>query len=250
MNRDPDPEAQASAAAPNKPTPQEVIQARRDRWKRPLDGTWDRIRAWTNMIFVDHAFFRMVYLNLHRLSARAWRSAQPLPYQIHALARRGIRTIVTLRGGNSFGSYPLEVEACARAGLAFESFTLRSRAAPTRAEVEAAVRFFRRLEYPVLFHCKSGADRAGMMSALYLALHEGVPVAEARKQLSPRFGHIRQGKTGILDAFFDAYLADQPDGRMPLLDWVRTRYDAEALTKAFRSGTIGDFLTETVLRRE
>jgi protein tyrosine/serine phosphatase len=27
------------------------------------------------------------------------------------------------------------------------------------------------LEYPVLFHCKSGADRAGMMAALFLVLH-------------------------------------------------------------------------------
>ena len=161
-----------------------------------------------------------------------------------------MRTIVTLRGGNSFGSYPLEVEACERAGLTFTSFVLRSRAVPTREEIEEAANFFETLEYPVLFHCKSGADRAGMMSALYLALHEGVPVAAARKQLSLRFGHIRHGKTGILDAFFDAYEADQPDGKMPLLQWAQERYDANALTTAFRSGKIGDFLTETILGRE
>ena len=37
---------------------------------------------------------------------------------------------------------------------------------------------------------------------------------------------------------------------MPLLDWVRTRYDADALTQAYQSGQIASFLTDTVLRRE
>ncbi len=232
------------------PTALDTLLERRDRWRQPLRTRWYRVRAWANMIFIDHAFFRFVYLNLHQLSPMAWRAAQPMPHHIRRFARLGIRTVVTLRGGNSFGSYPLEVEACDNAGLHFKAFKLRSRAAPTREEIEDAMTFFQSLEYPVLFHCKSGADRAGIMSALYLALHEDRPIAEARAQLSLKYGHIRQGKTGILDAFFDTYQADQPDGAMPLLEWVRTRYDADALTAAFSSGKIGDFLTERVLRRE
>lgn len=202
------------------------------------------------MIFVDHAFFRMVYLNLHRLSPNAWRAAQPLPYQIRALGRRGLRSVVTLRGGKSFGSLPLEIEACQAGNLHFETFELRSRALPTRDQIERAAVLFRRLEYPVLFHCKSGADRAGMMSALFLVLHEGKAVAEARRQLSLKYGHFSSGKTGILDSFFDAYEADQPDGTMPLLDWVRTRYDPDALGAAYKAGRVTDFLTDIVLRRE
>ena len=237
----------------SKPAPptRDRWQERRERWRRPLTSRFDRLRAWTNMIFIDHAFFRMVYLNLHKLSPNAWRAAQPLPYQIHRLAGRlGLKSIVSLRGGQSFGSYPLEVEACAAAGLHFEIFGMRSRALPSIDEIVAAKELFDRLEYPVLFHCKSGADRAGMMSALFLALHEGRPVAEARRQLSLKYGHIRHGKTGILDAFFDAYEADQPDGKMPLLEWAQSRYDADAITMAFKSGAFGDFLTETVLHRE
>lgn len=250
MTHDNDPVSDPIAIAANAPPPDDPLFDRHHRWRRPIDGTWDRIRAWVNMIFVDHAFFRMLYLNLHRLSPGAWRAAQPLPFQIRALARRGLRSVVTLRGGKSFGSLPLEIETCLNAGLHFETFEMRSRALPTREQIEGAVKLFQRLEYPVLFHCKSGADRAGMMSALYLTLQEGVPVAEARKQLALRYGHLSSGKTGILDSFFDAYQADQPDGTMPLLDWVRTRYDADALTAAYKSGRIADFLTEAVLRRE
>jgi protein tyrosine phosphatase (PTP) superfamily phosphohydrolase (DUF442 family) len=225
-------------------------QERLDRWRRPLVTRWDRLRAWANMVFVDHGFFRMVYLNLHPISDRAWRSAQPTPYQIRALARRGVRTVVSLRGGQSFGSLPLEEEACRRAGLNFETFVMRSREIPTVDEIRALKELFARLEYPVLFHCKSGADRAGMMAALYLVLHEGRTVAEARRQLHLRFGHVRHGKTGVLGAFFDAYERDHPDGEVSLAEWVETRYNRSAITKAFRPLGIGVFATEKLLRRE
>jgi len=102
----------------------------------------------------------------------------------------------------------------------------------------------------MIVHCKSGADRAGMMAALYLALHEGRPVAEARRQLSLAYGHFSRGPTGVLDAFFDAYEADQPDGAMALMDWVETRYDQQAVTAAFKTGAFQSLLTDSVLRRE
>ncbi len=34
---------------------------------------------------------------------------------------------------------------------------------------------FDRIEYPALFHCKSGADRVGLMAALYLFFKEASP---------------------------------------------------------------------------
>jgi hypothetical protein len=126
---------------------------------------------------------------------------------------------------------------------------LRSRALPSRAELLAADELFRRLEYPVLFHCKSGADRAGFMAALYLVLAEGRPVAEARGQLSLRYGHVRQGKTGVLDAFFDAY-ERETGGSVPLIDWIRTGYDRDAVMASHRATGWGVALTDLVLRRE
>ena len=57
----------------------------------------------------------------------------------------------------------------------------------------------------IILHCKSGADRAGFVAALYLIVHEGRSVDEALRQLSARYGHFRFSKTGILDAFFERY---------------------------------------------
>ena len=223
---------------------------RLDRWRRPLEGRRDRLAAWTNMMLMDHGFLRRVYLNLHKVSDNAWRAAQPDPWHIARFARLGIRSVVSLRGGQSYGSLPLERDACARHGIAFHNFVLRSRSVPDVADLQAAMALFETVEYPVLFHCKSGADRAGFMSALYLALVEDVPVEIARDQLALRFGHIRQGKTGVLDAFFDAYLRDVPDGSVTLRTWIETEYDREAVIAGFRPSLLGTLGSDIVLRRE
>ena len=180
----------------------------------------------------------------------AIRSAQPAPWDLRRLSRKGLRSVINLRGGQSYGSLPLEQETCEELGLQFEVFVLRSRALPAASDILAAKELFDRLEYPVLFHCKSGADRAGLMCGLFMALYEGAPIREARKQLSSKYGHIRHGKTGVLDTMFDAYLEEHPDESMPFLDWVETRYDPERLTAEFSPTGIGSFITETLLRRE
>lgn len=220
------------------------------RWSRPLDTARRRARAWGNMVLVDHGFFRLAYLNRHRVGERAWRAAQPFPHQIRAMARRGVRTVVSLRGGFQFGSLPLEREACAEAGMAFETFVIRSRDLPTREELREIDAFLRRIAYPALFHCKSGADRAGMMSALYLMLVEGRGVEAAQAQLSLRYGHVRQGKTGVLDAFFDAYARDSAETAIGFRDWIETRYDRDAILASFRESRLGHLIVERVLARE
>jgi protein tyrosine/serine phosphatase len=203
-----------------------------------------------DMLFVDHGIFRVIYLNRHPLGERAWRSAQPAPHQIRALARQGLRTIVNLRGERVCGSYWLEKATCERKGIKLVNFNVKSRAAPTREEVKAAVELFDRIEYPALMHCKSGADRAGLMSVLYCFLKEGVPLEKAKQQLSPRYGHFRQAHTGILDYFFERYLADNARRPMPFLEWVDKVYDPDELKRTFRSKGWADRLVDRVLRRE
>ncbi len=88
-------------------------------------------------------------------------------------------------------------------------------------------------------HCKSGADRAGLMSVLYRHLHEGVPIEAAKKELSFKYGHIRQAHTGILDYFFERYIADNAARPMPFFDWVDTVYDPDELRSTFRSQGLG-----------
>jgi protein tyrosine/serine phosphatase len=224
--------------------------ARIARWDKPVEGRAGRVRAWAHMLLVDHGVFRLMYLNKHRVSDRLWRSAQPAPHQIARLKAEGVRTIVNLRGGREHGSWQLQKEICENLGLNLVEFVVRSRGAPDRAAILKAKEFFDQIEYPAVLHCKSGADRAGFVAALYLIVHEGRPVAEALRQLSPRYGHFRFSKTGILDAFFDRYQIEGEAKGIGFLDWVERIYDPEALERDFRPSFWSDLVVDRIMRRE
>ena len=181
-------------------------RARAERWRRPLATAADRRRAWASLLLSDHGALRLVWKNRHRVTPRLWRSAQPSPLDIAWARRAGIRTVLSLRG-DGFGGDLLEREACAAEGLGFHRLVLFSRTAPAKETLREAIALLPSLPTPLLVHCKSGADRAGLATALFLIIVEGRPVAEARRALSLRYGHVRHAKTGILDAFLDLYEA-------------------------------------------
>ncbi len=103
------------------------------------------------------------------------------------------------------------------ARLTYLTLPLFSRSAPFREAILDAGAALKAADYPLMIHCKSGADRAGFLSALYLIVVEGVPVREARRQLTLRHLHIRASRTGVLDSVFDTYLARYPTTPNPSL---------------------------------
>lgn len=225
--------------------------ARIESWDRPIAGVPARLRAWAHMALVDHGVFRFLYLNLHRVSDKLWRAAQPAPHQLRRLRdREGLKTVVYLRGGREHGSWQLQKESCAALGLELADFVVRSRAAPDKKTLLEARAFFESISYPALVHCKSGADRAGFVSALWLVVHEGRPADEALRQLSLAYGHFRFAKTGILDAFFERWRDEGEARGLGFEEWVETRYDPEALEREFRPGLLSDLLVDRLMRRE
>jgi protein tyrosine/serine phosphatase len=224
--------------------------ARIAKWDRPIAGRAGRARAWASMLLVDHGVFRLLYPNRARVSEMLWRSSQPSPGQIAWFAAHGGRTVVNLRAGREYGSWPLQREACQRHGLTLVEFVLRSREAPSRETLLGARAFFAGLEYPILVHCKSGADRAGLFAALFLLVTRDAPVAEARRQLSLRFGHFRFAKTGILDAFLDAYEKEGEAKGIAFLDWVERIYEPATLAERFKPGFWSTLVADRLIRRE
>jgi uncharacterized protein (TIGR01244 family) len=225
-------------------------QKRIARWDRPITTRWQRLRAWWDMIVVDHGFARVVYPNEHKVSDKLWRSAQPNPRDIEHFARQGLRTVINLRGGREHGAWPLQKEACAAEGLNLQEITLRSREAPDREMLLSLPAFFAGVQYPALAHCKSGADRAGLFAALYVLVHEGRSVAEAKQQLSWRFGHASMAPTGILDVFLETYAREGEAKGIGFIDWVRDHYDPAAVKAAFKARPAISFVIDKVLRRE
>ncbi|GGE48176.1 protein-tyrosine-phosphatase [Agaricicola taiwanensis] len=209
-----------------------------------------RILGAAEHLFIDHALFRYIYLNLHRVSPNMERAAQPSPLHIRAAARRGVKTVINLRGERNCASYLMEKKACEENGIKLINFGITSRAAPAPEQILAFDQLLSEIEYPALMHCKSGADRAGIASALYLLLRENSSFAEAFAQLSLRYGHIRQAKTGILDATLMAYAADAARTNVDFKTWVQDHYDPAEVTRSFHSSRLANIFNDRILDRE
>lgn len=202
------------------------------------------------MWFGDHAILRKMVKNRHWVDGKLMRGNQPSPDQLAELKAQGFKTIVNLRGGD--GSFALlEREACERLGLKLVDLIVTSREVPSRERVLAAKKMFEEIEYPAFMHCKSGADRAGLMSVLYAHFQLGQPIEQAKEQLAWKYLHAKIGKTGVLDYMFERYLSDAAPNGVSFSDWVNSdAYDPAEMKAKFRAKWWGSLLTEHILRRE
>lgn len=209
--------------------------------------------AWLNSLLVDHAVLRISWRNWGVVEAgRLYRSNHPLPWQLaQAQRRHGLRTVLNLRGHRPIcGSDVLGRARAEALGLVHADAPFESRGAPQRDRILRLAALFAELPEPILIHCKSGADRTGLVAGIWLLL-QGRPVDSAIAQLHWRFGHIAASKTGILDAFFHDYAAFlAAHGPKPFLQWLREDYDEAALRARFRSQAWADRIVDGVLRRE
>jgi protein tyrosine/serine phosphatase len=216
-----------------------------------------RKRAMREFAFGDHAVLRALYDNSHEIAPGVFRSFQPSPAHLARWAERGVRTVVNVRGDKPSAALFLEEDACKTLGLTLVNFRLYSREAPATETLQGLRALFNRIEYPALFHCKSGADRVGLAAAMYLFMKVGAPLDRALEQLSLRYGHIRAGKTGVIDAAFDRYLAHARETNIPLTDvdaylrWTASSaYDPARIKAEHQGKWWGNLLTERLLRRE
>jgi protein tyrosine/serine phosphatase len=209
-----------------------------------------RALAWFDALLVDHAVFRLLWSNFAAVApGRLYRCNHPTPQRLALFTRRyGLKTLINLRGETGNGSDALSREAAARLGLDFIDMALESRGAPHRERILRLYDIFRHMRAPALMHCKSGADRAGLAAGLFV-LFQGGTAREALQQLSLRFGHIRQARTGVLDAFFHHY-AREGEGRKPFLDWLCEDYDRSALQQEFHANGLASFINDWVLVHE
>jgi protein tyrosine/serine phosphatase len=144
----------------------------------------------------------------------------------------------------------LQRDACERLGMELITLRMFSRDAPDTGAPRITKRMFDEIAYPALIHCKSGSDRAGIMAVLYRHFRMGEPFSVAREQLSMKYLHSKMGKTGILDAYVDAYIAQGESQGIDLITWSETMFDPKAFRAAYKSGAVGDFIVDHVLHRE
>jgi len=192
-----------------------------------------RRAALLHFYFLDHGVLRWHWTNQHLVAKDVWRSNQPSQRRLRALKRKGMKSVLNLRGSNPVSHNLLEKEACDALGLNLVSMNFSARSLVKKEILLALLDHFDTIERPFVMHCKSGADRAGLAAALYLLHVENAPIALAKKQLSVRFIHFASFQTGILDHMLNAYERDIKASPMPIRTWIETRYDNQNLTAEF-----------------
>ena len=225
-------------------------RARRDQWRASLHRPQSRIGLHLDRHLVDHAYLRALYANFHSLDGLAYRSSQPSPRFVRKLAQQGFKAIVNLRGANSSAAFAMEAEACALTGVTLINTQLNSRRLPSVEEINRLADIFAQVDTPFVIHCKSGADRAGLASALYLLIVQQASAAEAKQQLSLKYFHLAHSKTGILGYFLDCYGQFNAQQPTPFMDWVNHHYQPERLHSGFTPSGLSSWLVDKVLHRE
>lgn len=216
-----------------------------------LKTTAGRRRAERDLIWKDHGFLRAGFSNFHWIEKGVMaRANQPSPEAIARYAGAGFKTILNLRGPSRTGYYALEREACDAHGLAMIDLRMHSREPPSREQVRRAKELFETIQYPALMHCKSGADRAGAMAVLYKHFRMGAPISQAIEQLRLKYLHVKQGKTGMIDHFFETYLETGAPSGKSFLAWVEEDYDKAAVKASFMGQWWANVLVDRILRRE
>ena len=161
-----------------------------------------------------------------------YRSAQPLDGLPGLIADRRIAAVLNLRGGSDSDPwYAAEVEATRRLGVDFYDLPLVATVRPSRKQLLAVLDVLDRCKYPLLIHCKSGSDRTGLVSALYLMTRKGVDPVRAEGAFALYYGHVPLLGTRHLHEPLWEYAAWLQAGHLPhtpgrFRDWVARDYRA------------------------
>jgi hypothetical protein len=151
--------------------------------------------------------------NFHAvIPGRVYRCSQPSPRSLKEMvAAHGIRTVVNLRGCcNPFPWYLEEARATRDLDVCQEDVCFSAGRLPSATELRRLIELLDRCDYPLVMHCRRGADRTGLAAAVVLLLQDNVSLTAAGRQLGLRYGHFRLGRPANLDEFLDLYA-----------DWLR-----------------------------
>ena len=123
---------------------------------------------------------------------QVYRSAQLSDDQLRAkIEQYGIRSVLNLRGRKPDESwYRDEMAVTRELNVAHADYKLSARKELSAKQMAELVALMKKLPKPLLVHCQGGADRSGLVSALYLYAIRHDPADQAAGQLSVRFGHV------------------------------------------------------------
>lgn len=145
--------------------------------------------------------------NFHQVNARLYRGGQPRKGGIQKLASLGVNTIINLRDDDERAE--AEGREAQAAGLRYFNIPVGRLGRPEDAEIERTLALIKASENGVVFiHCAHGADRTGVVIAVYRISHDGWTSEQAKKEAN-RYG-MKFWQRGMKDYIHDYYRDQTP----------------------------------------
>jgi tyrosine-protein phosphatase SIW14 len=114
--------------------------------------------------------------NLYLVDAGVYRSEQPTRKGFEEIRAKGIKTVINLRDNHS--------DAALIGGLGFELVAVPMKAWHfSEDDIVKALKAIQAAPKPVLVHCQWGADRAGVVMAMYRIVFQGWTKDEALAEM-------------------------------------------------------------------
>ncbi len=149
--------------------------------------------------------------NVHTVAkGQLYRSAQLGDTHLTEVVREyGIKSILNLRGeGAGQDWYDDEITTSKTLDVKHYDYGIWASSEPSAKQIRDLIAILRSAPKPLLIHCQSGADRSGLVAALYVAAIEKRPADEAAQQLSLLYGHFPwlTSRSGAMDRSFWKYV--------------------------------------------
>lgn len=151
----------------------------------------------------------LLYGNFHKVDDNLYCSAQlfsfNLPYYIE---KHDIKSILNLRGDSSRQWYADELRISKELGVKHYDYGIGDREISSMKQMNDMIRIMRNAPKPLLVHCKAGADRTSLASALYL--YDIMRDDDPEREISIIYGHFPWlgSKTVAMDRSFEKYVRE------------------------------------------
>ena len=181
--------------------------------KRIVCNRWFMLAAVAVLGYGSYLYYMTEWSNFHTVvPGEVYRSARMDMDELeHFTKHYHIKTVLNLAGAHTDKVwYEDEVAWCRQNGLAHIDLRFPNKNQPSGIQLRILMQTFRTAPRPILIHCRSGADRTGLASAIWLYSMEGLTADDADRQLSWYYGHFSAFGSGVMDDCFAGWVRRHP----------------------------------------
>ena len=204
---------------------------------------------YADMLLVDHGIFRLFYQNRHRLADGVWRSAQPAPHQVRAIAGLGVRPSSISGAHGTAAAIGSSGRRASRRGPSRELPGALAR----RAEQGRGLRRPRSVRARPISHAHALQVGRGSRRADEHAVPDCEGKSSRRYCTRAARPEVRAHSPGGYRhsrLLLRALSRGQRKAPIEFFDWVERSYDPEDLKRSFAAKGWANMVVNRILRRE